>query len=133
MIFSGAVGYYRCEACASEYTNVTPTSLLPMGTVVAVTAAPWARVASRFITYRWLSFAIGLAAAILSLCLIYALVEALTTSKVRRRVCPKCGAGLSKIGGGFYDGIVPNPWELLIYLLTVALGFAVFLVTRPSV
>jgi hypothetical protein len=60
-----------------------------------------------------------------SLWLIYALVEALTTGKLRRGICSKCGAKLIHRGGGFYDGIVPNPWELLIYVLAVALAFGV--------
>jgi hypothetical protein len=132
MIFSGHVNFYKCKACASEYSNVTPTSLLPIAAVVALATGPWARVLSRVIPYRWLSVTVGVVAAIGSLWLIHWLVEALTTRKLRRGICPKCGAMLERAGGGFYDGIVPNPWELLIYALVIALAFGVAVAARPG-
>lgn len=132
MIFSGGVRFYKCGACASRYSNVTPTSVLPIGVVVAIATALWSRALSRIVTFRWLCLAGGLALAISSLWLIYKLVEALTTSKLRRGVCPKCGATLLRGGQGFYDGLVPNPWELLIYGLTLVLGILAVMVTRPG-
>lgn len=122
MIFSSCVQFYRCQACASEYSSVTPTSLLPITAVIAFTTGPWARVASRVVPYRWLCVVLGVVAAIASLWLIYALVEALTTGKLRRRICPKCGAKLARTGGGFHHGIVPDLGELLIYILAIALA-----------
>ena len=132
MIFSGHVILYKCEACASEYSNVTPTSLLPMVAVVALATSPWARVLSRVMPYRRLAVAGGVVAAIASLWLMYMWVEALTTGRLRRGICPKCGAKLERTGGGFYDGVAPNPWELLIYVLVVALAFGVAAATRPG-
>ncbi len=123
MIFSGHVSYYKCQACASEFSNVTPSSLLPIAAVVAFATVGWSRVLSRVVPYRWLAVVLGVLVSIASLWLIYALIEALTTRKLRRGVCPKCGAKLAPAGGGFYDSIVPEPWELIIYALAVALAF----------
>ena len=79
----------------------------------------------RVVPYGWLSTLLGIVVAIMSLWLVVALIEALTTRKLRRGICPKCGAKLSRTGSGFYDGIVPSPWELLIYALAIALAFGV--------
>ena len=57
----------------------------------------------------------------------------LTTSNLRSKRCPKCGGELKIVGGGFYDGIVPNPWELLVYLLTIALGYSVLTLYRLTI
>ena len=132
MIFSGGVSLYKCEACASAYSNVTPTSLLPIAVVVTFATGPWTRVLSRIIAYRWLSVVLGIVVSFVTLWLIYSLVEVLTSGKLRRGICPNCGANLVRTGGGFYDGIVPNPWELLIYALTIALAFGAAAASRPG-
>ncbi len=132
MIFSGGVSFYKCETCTSEYSNITPTSLLPIAGVIALATGPWSRVLSPVIPFKWLAVVLGVAVSIASLWLIYSLIEALTTGKLRRGICPKCGAKLTRTGGGFYDGIVPNPWELFIYVLVIALAFGVAAATRPG-
>ncbi len=132
MIFSGCVSFYKCEACASKYSNVTPTSLLPIAVVVVIATGPWTRVLSRVVPFKWLAVVFGVAVSMASLWLIYSLIEALTTGKLRRGICPKCGAKLTPAGRGFYDGIVPNAWESLIYILVIAMAFGVAAATRPS-
>jgi hypothetical protein len=123
MIFSGGITFCQCEKCSAEYSSVTPTSLVPIASVVIWSGLPWARVVSRFVPYRWLAFVFGFIIALCSLWCIYVLVEMLTMGKVRRGICPKCDGKLAHRGNGFYDGIMPNPWEILIYVLTLVLAF----------
>ena len=132
MIFSGRVTSYRCESCASEFSNVTPTSLLPIAAVIALATGPWSRVVSLVVPVRWLAIALGVVASSASLGIVYAVVESITTRTLRRGVCPRCGASLTRTGAGFYDALVPNPWELLLYALVIALAFGVFAAVRPG-
>jgi len=51
---------------------------------------------------------------------------------LRRARCPQCGAKLAQTGSGFYNGFAPNPWELLVYLVVIALAFGVAAATRSG-
>jgi hypothetical protein len=130
MLFSGGVRVYKCTKCASEYSDVTPTSLLPMAVVVGLTSAGWTGVFSNFVPNNGLTIPLGVILGIASLWFTYAIVDALTTRKLRKGICPKCGAAMTRTAGGFYDGMIPNPWELLIYALTIALPFIVTAAVR---
>jgi hypothetical protein len=124
MIFSGQVTQYKCPACGAAYSNVTPTSLIPMMAVIGVTVTRWTVVAGRFVSALWLSVVIGIASAVLCLFAVYWLVVEVTTRKLRRGFCLNCGARTEFQGHACYDGIVPNLWELFIYCLSIAVAFA---------
>jgi hypothetical protein len=130
MLFSGRADDYQCEACASEYSDVMPTSILPILATVAFSTVFWSRALSALCPYRWLSIGFGLALSIGSLCGLIKLLDALTTRNLRRGICPRCGGKLARTGCGFYDTILPEPSELVVYLLTVALAFAVAVAAR---
>jgi hypothetical protein len=124
MIFSGHVTHYKCPACRAVRSDVIPTSLVPMAAVIGLTAAPWTRVAGHFVSARWAAVLIGIAIAVLCLLVVYWVVDTVTTWKLRRGICPKCGANTERDGQGWYHGIVPNRWEMFIYVLSLAIAFA---------
>lgn len=95
-----------------------------MMAIIGLTAAPWARVALRIVSYRWVAVLLGIVLAMLALLLLFVAVENLTTQTLRRGFCPKCQARLERTGSGFYDfRIVPDPWELVVYVLSITLAF----------
>ena len=76
---------------------------------------------------------LGFVVAFFTLWGIYVVVDLLTTSNLRSKRCPKCSGELKIVGGGFYDGITPNPWELLVYSLTVAVAYVAMAVHKTSI
>lgn len=123
MLFSGRADDYQCETCASEYSDVMPTSILPILATVIFSTVFWSRALAAVVPYRWLSLGLGFAISVGSLCGLIKLLDALTTRKLRRGICPRCGGKLARIACGFYDTILPEPSELLVYFLTMALAF----------
>ncbi len=121
MFFSGHVGYYRCKECGAEFTNVTPSSILPMVCTVVLSATFWNALVYRYVPSKWVSVPAGVLLAVLSLYSTWLLLEYLITGSMKR--CLKCRGALEVTGGGFYDGLLPNPWELGIYLICVAVPF----------
>ncbi|MEZ6041880.1 MAG: hypothetical protein R3C20_15350 [Planctomycetaceae bacterium] len=51
------------------------------------------------------------------------MIERVTNRAVRNGRCPFCESKLESTGYGFYDGVIPNPWELIIYALTILASF----------
>lgn len=101
-----------------------------MGCTCAVAGAFWARVIRRTAFDHWSMNLVGFVIAFMTLWGIYAIIDRLTTSNLRLKRCPKCKGELKIVGGGFYDGMVPNPWELLVYVLTIGLGYLVMNIHR---
>jgi hypothetical protein len=101
-----------------------------MGFTSAVAGAFWARVIRQTSFDHWSMNVVGFVIAFMTLWGIYSILDRLTTSNLRSKRCPKCGGELNIVGGGFYDGIIPDPWELLVYLLTIALGYSVLTLHR---
>ncbi len=133
MLFSAGFTDYQCTACEERYSNISPTSIIPMGFTCAVAGAFWARVIRQTSFDHWSMNVVGFVIAFMTLWGIYSIVDRLTTSNLRSKRCPKCGGELRIVGGGFYDGVVPNPWELLVYLLTIALGYSVLTLYRLTI
>jgi hypothetical protein len=103
-----------------------------MGTVATFASVLWGRLIAKLISIAFVAYAAGLVVAVASLWLFFELLESLTTRKLRKGICPSCGGSLERVGGGFYDGIMPNPWELLIYILVIAIPCGVTIVARNA-
>jgi hypothetical protein len=125
MIFSAGFDSFRCTQCKAECQNVIPTSILPMMAVCGFSGSYWARLLRHWLWDHWFFNIVGFAVAFLTLWLIYEIIERVTNHAVRSGHCPRCGSALERIGGGFYDGCAPNPWELMIYGFTIAMAIGV--------
>ena len=121
MLFSGSVTLYRCDACNSEFSDATPTSLIPLGVTIAISAPTWMHVFKGFGAPKFVAIAGGLVAAVVAYAVVFTVVDRLTRRKLRRHECTTCGGKLKQTGIGFYDTLVPNLWELVIYGIAIAL------------
>lgn len=101
-----------------------------MAAVVAIAAVSWARTLVRIISYGWIAVTLGWVLAFASLCSVYWMLDRLTMRKLHRGICPKCGGELQKNGGGFYDGMTPQPYEPVIYALTLFVALSAFAIVR---
>ncbi len=133
MLFSAGFTDYKCTACEAQYSNISPTSILPIGFTCVVAGGFWSRIIRRSIVDHWTMNVLGFVVAFLTLWGIYIVVDVLTTSNLRSKRCPKCSGELKIVGGGFYDGITPNPWELLVYLLTIAVAYGAMVVHKMAI
>ncbi len=123
MLFSAGVDLYRCNDCDDEFENAVPTSIIPMAITCVLAGSQWAVILDRVFGKFWAFNILGFVTAFVTLWLIYECVERLANNALRTGHCPKCGSKLERIGGGFADGCIPNPRELLVYALTIVLGF----------
>lgn len=130
MIFSGMVGTYKCKACAAEFSNAVPTSLLPMIAVVAVTTPLWHYVLRQWIPVWWISVPAGAGVSFATLLILSFLIDLVIARKFRRGICPKCGGVLERTSAGFYDGFVPTLRELFVYGLVVLTAVAVLVLDK---
>jgi len=129
MLFSGTVRVYQCESCKSEYSDILPTSILPLGATIILASFAWGQVLRKFIDIRWVSVGMGVVIAIATFGIIYWIIDVITTRKIRGGYCPKCGETLKITSSGFYDTIIPQPWELAIYAIVVAVPVVAYLAT----
>jgi hypothetical protein len=121
MIFSGAARNYECESCKAEHSDITITSLLPIGATIAFAGVIWGKILRSIIDLRWLALLLGFVVAIASFVLVYWTIDLITTRKIRAGRCLKCGGKLTLTSSGFYDTIIPQPWEIIIYAIVVVL------------
>ena len=130
MLFSAGFDSYKCKDCEKECTNVVPTSIIPMGACCALAGGVWALILKAVVLDHWLMNVGGFAIAFLVLWSVYETTERLTNRAIRSGECPYCHGELASTGHGFYDGFMPNPWELVIYATTVALSMLALFVYR---
>lgn len=123
MIFSGHVQFLRCSACGREYSCVTPTSVLPMLAIVVLGTLQWIGVLSVFAWHKAVVVLVAILSGILFPIGLLLLVG--LWGQWRLTECPKCGSKLAVVGGGFYDGCVPGPAELVIYVAAVAVPYVI--------
>jgi len=128
MFFSAGFDNYRCPECSTEWSNIVPTSIVPMTACCAFSGAFWAKTIENFLEPHWLYKLCGFVIAFLSLWACYELIDRTTNRWLRKKRCPSCKAALTHIGSGFYDGLVPNPWELVLYAATIAVAVSVWAV-----
>lgn len=126
MLFSAGFDSFKCLQCEKECTNVVPTSIIPMGLCCFVAGTAWTRILRDTIWNHWLCNLIGFAIAFLLLWATYETIERITNRAIRSGRCPFCKGTLVSTGHGFYDGFIPNPWELVIYGLTIVVSFFAF-------
>ncbi len=98
MLFSAGFTDYQCTACEERYSNISPTSIIPMGFTCAVAGAFWARVIRQTSFDHWSMNVVGFVIAFMTLWGIYSIVDRLTTSNLRSKRCPKCGGELRIVG-----------------------------------
>ena len=120
MIFSAGFESYRCTTCKADVQDVIPTSIIPMLGVGGFAGAGWATALFRLTWTHWTRHIAVFIIATLSLWLICEIVERITNRALRAGRCPYCSGPLERTGGGFHDGCVPNPYELLVYVFTIA-------------
>jgi hypothetical protein len=130
MFFSGHVVNYKCPSCGAECSDVSPSSILPTVAVVTFASVWWTRTLSHWVAIRWLSIMAAIAVSLASLWLIFWLFDTLTTRKLRKGICGKCGARLERISSGWYDGLIPNAWELVTYILTLGLAIGAAVLSK---
>mgnify|MGYP003144932498 FL=1 len=121
MIFSGGIESYRCNGCKAEVQNTLPTSIAPIFLTCGLAGQCWSNFFTQLFGHHWFLHILSFALAFLTLWLMYELIERTTNRAVRAKRCPKCGESLEHVGSGFYDSWIPNPYELLIYALTICL------------
>ena len=124
MLFSGIVQAFRCTQCNCNFSRVIPTSFIPISTVVIVAGILWYRTLLLWIGIQLVAFLLGFVFSILSMYLVFEVLDRLTTSTLRDGFCPRCGGSMKAAGGGFYDGAVPAREELLTYFITLLLAFS---------
>lgn len=134
MFFSGIVQHYRCAQCEKDYHNELTTSIVPMGVVVIWATVIWSRTFQNLVGYRIVGAALGLLISIATLWALFELVEQVSARHIRKEKCPRCGGKLQFKGNGFFDGMIPSPWEIAVYILTItiAYGAAAYVPKGPS-
>lgn len=96
--------------------------------VVAVACIFWVRTVSLVLPIPWMAFLIGLVLAVGVFLGTYVLLDRVYTKQLRQRICPACGAKLTPSGGGFVDGGAPTARELLLYAISIAVPFVVWVI-----
>ena len=129
MLFSGGVRYYRCKECGAKFTDVTPTSILPIFGTVVLSSTLWNAFVYRYLPSKWASIPIALALALAFLYGTWLAIEYLTTGFMKR--CLRCKGPLEVTGGGFYDGPLPNRWELVIYAICFLAPYCLLKIVGP--
>ena len=126
MLFSGQVTNYQCSACGREFCNVSPTSLIPTTITCIAAGRLWTYALLRTMIDHWSMHLVGFLIALMTFLGIYIFTEGWTTSNLRLKQCLFCTGKLKSIGGGFYDAMTPAKGELMLYLVTLGIGLAVF-------
>lgn len=126
MLFSAGFDSFKCTQCEKECTNVVPTSIIPMGLCCLVAGTAWTRILRGAIWDHWVCNLIGFAIALLVLWAVYETIERITNRAIRSGRCPFCKGTLVSTGHGFYDGCIPNPWEIVTYILTIVGSFLAY-------
>ena len=127
MIFSGHTRGFKCARCGFECSDTSPTSLLPMLAVVGFGTSQWVRILVRL---EWNPYATWIAGLVLAVLLPYFLYQLLElVSKLLLRGCAKCGGPLEPTYSGFYDGCLPHPAEVLIYVISVITPYLIWRLT----
>ena len=119
MLFSGHSRHLRCGGCGWEYSDAKPTSIIPMLAVIGVATTQWSFVLTPVLGRTILRVPAAVLLTILSIVAVFAVVDLATRLYLSK--CRSCGGELTAVGGGFYDGFVPHPIELLVYAWTVVL------------
>ena len=101
-----------------------PTSILPNLTVMACGSFLWVK----FFGQCDLSAVVGLVLGVVLgvACPLAFLFLLAVLSMFMHRSCAKCGGALEHCGGGFYDGCMPHPMEIVVYILSLLLPFLLY-------
>ena len=133
MLFSGSVKSFKCLKCDRIYSEVTPTSVMPMLIVIIASTTLWAGNIAEFFKLRsiglLLAFLFGFVLTIGTFFLTFVLLQNVFSPWIKRMKCPECGGNLEGTGGGFVDGVTPGLQELLLYIIVIILPLVVMLFT----
>jgi hypothetical protein len=115
MLFSGYATTYECEDpdCGFNCANVSPTSIVPMIVTLILGYGGYYQILEKFIDWSVLRIIAAIVITIFSFFCYYQMFE--IPSKLYLRKCARCGAKLKVTSNGFYDSIIPQPIELIIY------------------
>lgn len=127
MIFSGHTKGFRCADCGYECGDTLPTSILPMLAVVGIGMSQWFKVFAMFEWNRLVTIGVALVLAVLFPYLVFQMFE--IPSKILLRKCRKCGGQLEVTYSGFYDGCMPHPIELFIYVISIVTPYLIWRMT----
>lgn len=94
-----------------------------MLTVIGIGTALWVPLLSALVTWRWLCVLLGIVVSVLTLLLVYLFFNYVGSMYLKQ--CRSCGGNLETVGRGWYDNAVPQPAELVIYMLALALPLAI--------
>ncbi len=130
MLFSSDITFYRCSQCEAEYSDVVPKSIFPTIVTCVVAGAFWARSLEHLFGETRLFFVVGFIIAAFELWAIYEITERISNAPVRNKQCERCRGELAPVGRGFYDGMMPNLWELAIYVVTILIAALGWWVTK---
>ena len=119
MLFSGLVQAHRCLRCNAIFSNVIPTSFIPIAIVVVASSMLWGSAIFHLIANQLIALLLGIITGTASFFLILTAILQWATRKTSNGICPACGGELKAEGGGFCDGGAPTRLELLTYALTL--------------
>ena len=131
MLFSRSAKSYNCLKCNRNFSEVTPTSVIPMLIVIITSTVIWAGNISEFFKLKsiWLLLALllGFVLTIGIFFLTFLLLQNAFVPWAKRMKCPECGGDLESTGGGFIDGVNPGLQELLLYIIVTVLPLGITL------
>jgi hypothetical protein len=121
MIFSGFQTTYKCKDCQAEYSDITPSSIIPIAMTILYASIGYYKILEEMISKPVIRLPTAILIAIISFYLFYQLFE--IPSKRYFKNCRKCNGELKEIYKGFYDSIIPQPIEIIIYFLVAGTPF----------
>ncbi len=123
MIFSGHSQGFKCADCGYECGSTVPTSILPMLAVVGIGAGQWGKLLARFGCNWFVTLVAGLVLGVLFPYAVFQMFE--IPGRLMLKKCRKCGGRLETTYSGFYDGCMPHPIELLIYVVSIVTPYLI--------
>ena len=131
MLFSGSVKSYKCTKCDNNFSEVTPTSVIPMLIVIIIATSLWAENIAEFFKLKSIGLLLALVSGFLLAVAIFVLTFVLLQKAFypwkKRLKCSECGGKLEGKSGGFIDGAAPGFQELLLYVIVIILPLGITL------
>ena len=121
MLFSGSVRSYKCTECDSNFSDVIPTSIIPIILVLFISGVCWLYSLVLILNNSLLALIFAFIVNISSFLFFFYVTGKLMHKNLHHLICPSCGGKLEALQGGFYDGGLPCRMELIIYLVTIML------------